>query len=259
MKRIPTFFMFLIAISIKLPGFTQKKVIEFEQVWLGYVNQTRITEKWGVWFDANIRTRDNFTNGFNVSFLRPGVMFFLSENTSFTFGYAFANYFAGNDGRNVAMPEHRPWQQIMWAHRYPKLRLQHRLRLEERFRRKVESPDKLGEGYHFNYRLRYNFSLSTPLSKKAFAPKTMSLVFNDEAMLNFGREILTNTFDQNRLFGGFNYHFSQSSILQAGYMYTFQQQGTGASYRNIHTVRINFLHHPDLRKKKESNHQKINK
>ena len=257
MKRIPTFFLFLIAVFIKQPGFTQKKVIEFEQVWLGYVNQTRISEKWGVWFDANVRTRDNFTNGFNVFFIRPGVMYYLSDNTSLTFGYAFANYFAGNDGRNIAMPEHRPWQQIIWANRYPKLRLLHRLRLEERFRRKVESPDKLGEGYNFNYRLRYNFSLSTPLSKKAFAPKTVSLVFNDEAMLNFGKEILTNTFDQNRLFGGFNYHLSQSSILQAGYMYTFQQQGSGAQYRNIHTIRINFLHHPDLRKKKESNHQNI--
>jgi hypothetical protein len=257
MKQIPTLILFFIAVIVKLPGFAQKKVMEIVQVWLGYVNQTRINEKWGVWFDANIRTSDNFTNGFSVSFLRPGIMYFLSENTSLILGYAFANYFAGNDGRNIAMPEHRPWQQIMWANRYPKFRLQQRLRLEERFRRKVENPDKLADGYDFNYRLRYNFSFSTPLSRKAFAPHTLSLVFNDEAMLNFGQEILTNTFDQNRLFGGLNYHFSQSSSLQAGYMYTFQQQGTGAQYRNIHTVRINFLHNPDLRKKKETNNKNI--
>jgi hypothetical protein len=121
----------------------------------------------------------------------------------------------------------------------------------------MESPDKLGEGYNFNFRLRYYFSLATPLSQKAFAPKTVSLVFNDEAMLNFGKEILTNTFDQNRLFGGFNYHLSQSSSIQAGYMYIFQQLGTGAQYRNNHTIRINFLHNPDLRKKKKSDNKNI--
>jgi hypothetical protein len=181
-------------------------------------------------------------------------MYYLSEHTSLTLGYAYAHYFGGNDGRNIAMPEHRPWQQIMWANRYPKLRLQHRLRVEERFQRKLESPDKLGKGYNFNYRVRYSFSLSTPLSQKAFAPKTVSLVFNDEAMLNFGKAVLTNTFDQNRLFGGFNYHLSESSSIQAGYMYIFQQQGAGAQYRNNHTIRINFLHNPDFRKKKESNH-----
>jgi hypothetical protein len=256
MKLIRTFIILLIAATVKLPGFAQKKVVDFEQVWLGYVNQTRISDKWGIWFDANIRTRDNLTNGYSVSFIRPGIMYYLSDNTSLTIGYAFANYFSGNDGRNIAMPEHRPWQQIMWTNRYPKLRLQQRLRIEERFRRKLESPDKLGDGFNFNYRVRYNFSLATPLSKKAFAPHTLSLVFNDEAMLNFGKEVLTNTFDQNRLFGGLNYHFSQNSSLQAGYMYTFQQ-GIGAQYRNIHTVRINFLHNPDLRKKKESNNKNI--
>ncbi|MCU7550786.1 DUF2490 domain-containing protein [Chitinophagaceae bacterium LB-8] len=249
MKRMPTILFFLIAIAIKLPGFAQKQVSKFEQIWLGYVSNTRISERWGIWFDANIRTRDNFTKGLNVTIIRPGIMYFITDNTNLTFGYAYANYFAGNDGRTIALPEHRPWQQLIWTNRYPKLRLHNRLRLEERFLRKLESPDKLGNGYNFNYRIRYSFSLSTPLSKKAFEPNTVTLVLNDEVMLNFGKKIQTNTFDQNRLFGGLNYHLSKHSILQAGYMYTFQQQGTGAQYRNIHTIRINFLHNPDLRKK----------
>jgi hypothetical protein len=256
MKRIPTLLLFLIVVTIKLPGFAQKKVVDIEQIWTAYVNQTRISDRWGVWFDANLRTGDKFTKGFSMIIVRPGITYYLSENASLTLGYAYGHYFAGNDGRNVAMPEHRPWQQIMWTNRYPKLRLQNRVRLEQRFRRKLENPDKLGEGYNFNYRLRYSFSLATPLSKKAFAPKTVSLVINNETMLNFGKEILTNTFDQNRLFGGFNYHVSKSSTLQAGYMYIFQQLGTGAQYRNNHTIRINFLHNPDLRKK-ESNNKNI--
>lgn len=242
----------LLFLAWKQNGFAQKQLNVSEQVWLGYVGQARISDKWGILFDANIRTRDNFTDGFSVSIIRPGLMYYLSENTSLAVGYAYGHYFAGNDGRQVVMPEHRPWQQIMWSNRYPKMRLQQRLRLEERFRHKLAAPDKLGEGYNFNYRVRYNFSLSAPVGKKPFAPQTFSFVFNDEAMLNFGKEIIYNTFDQNRLFLGFNYHVSKISNVQVGYMNTLQQQVAGRTYKNIHTIRINFQHNIDLRKTKET-------
>lgn len=247
----------LFTIIIQLAGLAQKQITNSEQVWVGYVNQTRLSDKWGIWFDANFRTSDKFTHNLSVSIIRPGITYFLSDNSFITAGYAYGHYFGGNDGRNIALPEHRPWQQIMWINRYPKLRLQQRLRLEERFRRKLANPDKLGDGYNFNYRVRYNFSLSAPLNKKAFAPHTLSFVFNDEAMLNFGKEIVYNTFDQNRLFVGFNYHVVENGIFQFGYMNTLQQQSSGKQFKNIHTLRFNYLHNLDLRKKVAKNYMPI--
>lgn len=250
MKSTATFIIILVA--IKQTTFAQKQVMPLQQIWAGYVQQTRLTDKWGLWADANIRTRDHFTNDFSTSIARIGVSYFLSENASVTAGYAYGHYFAGNDGKKVAQPEHRPWQQVQWSRKYPKLRLQQRVRLEERFRRKFENAYKLADGYHFNYRLRYNVSAAMPLGKKPFQPHALSLVVNDEVMLNFGKEIVYNTFDQNRLFVGFNYHLSKNSTLQAGYMNTFQQQASGNNYKNIHTLRINLLQNLDVRKKTKS-------
>ncbi len=58
----------------------------------------------------------------------------------------------------------------------------------------------MAHGYMFNYRLRYNVFFFTPLSKKAFAPHTFAAVLGDEVYFNFGRQIVYNTFDQNRIF-----------------------------------------------------------
>ena len=123
------------------------------------------------------------------------------------------------------------------------------LRLEERYRRRVLNDSTLSEGHHFNFRLLYNFLIQVPLSAGGIKPRTASLVLNDEVHVNFGKEIVYNYFDQNRFFVGINYHLNNHDNLQAGYMNLFQQLPAGNRYRSIHTARIFFFHHLDLRKK----------
>ena len=126
------------------------------------------------------------------------------------------------------------------------------VRLEERFRRKLKDNDELGEGYDFNYRVRYNMMLNFAFNKKPFAPKTISYVLNDEVLLNFGKEILYNSFDQNRLFLGLQYHTNKHDFVQFGFMYFYQQLAAGNKYRYIHAARVSYFHNLDLRKKDES-------
>lgn len=124
------------------------------------------------------------------------------------------------------------------------------LRLEEKFRRKVVSATTLGDDYNYSWKLRYNFLLNVPLGNKAFAPKTVSFVANNELHINFGNEIVYNYFDQNRFFIGFSYHVNATDNIQFGYMNLFQQLASGNSYRNIHAARVFYFHNLDLRKKK---------
>lgn len=161
------------------------------------------------------------------------------------------NHFPADAHPEVSQYEHRPWQQIQWHNNFPKLRMMQWIRLEERFRRKIKDRDELADGYNFNYRARYNVFLSFPLSKKAFAPGTFSFGVNDEVHINFGKEVLYNSFDQNRFFAGFNYHITAHNQVQFGYMNVFQQLASGRQYRNIHTARIGYFHNLDLRKKNE--------
>ena len=226
-----------------------KSVSTTDQIWAGYFNQTRFSSRWGSWTDLHLRTKTHFATNFSTAIIRLGLTYYLADNTRLTAGYAYVNHFPSDNHKQVSQPEHRPWQQIQWLTRHQKLRSSHTLRLEERFRRKILNDEQLAEGYLFNYRLRYNFMLSIPLSKQAFTPRSMAFVVNDEVHLNFGKEIIYNYFDHNRLFMGLSYQTNKTDNLQFGYMNFFQQQPAGNRYRMINAARVFYFHNLDLRRK----------
>lgn len=231
----------------QLNGFSQKQTTTLEQVWLGYFNQTRFSNKFGLWTDLHLRTREDFFTNFSTAIARVGLTYYLDDNTKLTAGYAYVNHFPAENHKNISQPEHRPWQQVQWHTRYEKIRLMQWVRLEERFRRKIKNDDELDEGYNFNWKVRYNFFFSYPLSKKPYAPGTWSFILNDEIHINAGKEIVYNYFDQNRFFTGFSYHLNAHNNIQIGYMNLFQQQAAGNTYRSIHAARVFFFHNIDAR------------
>lgn len=225
-----------------------KQTESVQQVWTGYFNQTRFSNKWGMWADVHLRTREDFFTNFSQGIARLGLTYYLTDDAKLTAGYAFINHFPADAHKNISQPEHRPWQQIQWHNRYNKVRVMQWFRLEERWRRKILNNDELASGYNFNLRIRYNFFSQFALSKKRFQPNTLSFVVNDEVHINFGKQIINNYFDQNRFFLGFNYHLNKHDNLQFGYMNLFQQLAAGNRYRSIHVARLFFFHNLDLRK-----------
>ena len=240
--------LFLAIFFISIAGITQTKQTEsVQQVWLGYFNQTRFSNKWGLWADLHLRTKEDFFTNFSQAIVRLGLTYYLNDDAKITAGYAFVNHFPADAHKNISQPEHRPWQQIQWHTRFTKLRLMQWFRLEERWRRKILNNDELADGYNFNFRLRYNFFSQFPLSKKRFQPNTLSFVVNNEVHINFGKEIINNYFDQNRFFLGFAYHVNKHDNLQFGYMNVFQQLAAGNRYRSNHVARVFYFHNLDLR------------
>ncbi|UOQ67916.1 DUF2490 domain-containing protein [Hymenobacter volaticus] len=146
----------------------------------------------------------------------------------------------------MGQPEHRPWQQVQWFTRFPKARLMQWVRLEERFRNTIRDNERTDD-YDFNYRARYNAALFLPLTKRGFDPGGLQFLLNNEVMMNFGKEIRYNYFDQNRLFAGLVYQANKHGQLHAGYMHLFQQLPAGSTYRNQHTIRVFYFHNFDLR------------
>ncbi len=227
----------------------QKQTTHVQQVWLAYFNQARFSGKWGLWLDLHLRTKEDFVSDLSQSIARVGLTYYLNDDAKLTAGYAYVNHFPADNHSEVSQPEHRIWQQFQWHTKYPRLRLMQYARLEERFRRKIKDEDELAEGYNFNYRFRYNFYLAAPIGRKAFAPRTLSFVVNDEVHVNFGKEIIYNYFDQNRFFVGFAYHVNSTDNVQFGYMNLFQQLPAGNKYRSIDAVRISYFQNLDLRRK----------
>jgi hypothetical protein len=227
----------------------EKDVEHLEQTWFAYFNQTRLTEKSGIWVDAHLRLTGNFVNDVGVSIARAGYTYYFTDHARFTVGYAYATqYGLTSDAPDI--PEHRPWQQMMWTEKKSWFSLAQYIRLEERFRRKVED-NELASGYDFSYRVRYNMAFIVPLKGKQVEPKTPFLFLNDELHINFGKNIVNNYFDQNRLFIGVGYQFTKSLNAQLGYLKAFQQAPQPYTFRNIDAIRLFIFHNLDFRNTQE--------
>ena len=240
------FGMMLFVISIRAQD---KHTETYNQVWLAYFNQTRFIDKWGLWADVHLRTKEDFFTNFSQSILRFGITYYLNDAAKLTAGYAYISNYPWDNHKEVTQPEHRGWQQIQWHNKYTKMRTMQWFRLEEKFKRKILNDSTLASGYTFNYKLRYNFYLQIPLSKKGIQPKTLSFVVNDEVHINFGKQIVYNYFDQNRFFVGFSFQSNKTDNLQFGYMNLFQQLTSGSQYKMVNAARIFYFHNIDLRKR----------
>ena len=62
-----------------------------QQLWFGYLNQTRVSDKWGLWLDMHLRTKDDFTHDLSQSIVRFGLTYYLGDATRITAGYAWVN------------------------------------------------------------------------------------------------------------------------------------------------------------------------
>ena len=250
MRKNLVFLLFFVMGATSANTQSVKSTEHVNQLWFGYFNQTRLSNKWGLWAEVQLRTKEDFVDNFSQGIVRLGLTYYANDVTKLTAGYAFINHFPADAHKKISQPEHRPWQQVQWHTKYGKKRMMQWFRLEERYRRKILNDSTLADGNTFNFRIRYNFWYDIPLSKKGIVPKSFSFVVNNEVHINFGKQIVNNYFDQNRFFLGLKYQVNEHSNLQVGYMNLFQQLGAGNRYRNINTIRLFYFQNLDLRKNK---------
>ncbi len=243
------FFVVLLVVGSSQIHAQTKQTEQLEQIWLGYFNQTRLSNKLGLWSDLNLRTRDEFVNKFSVSILRLGVTYYVTDDTKLTAGYGYISHYPLEPTRKVTQPEHRPWQQVQWHTKHGKNRMMQWFRLEERFRRKILNDSTLAQGNNFNLKVRYNIFYEVPLSSGGIKPGALSFVVSDEVHINFGKEIVNNYFDQNRFSVGFKYQLTKRDNVQLGYLNVFQQLPAGNRYRSIDAIRLFYFQNLDWRKK----------
>lgn len=223
-----------------------REVYSREQAWLAYFNQTRMSNRFGVWVDAHYRMTGDFIDRPFQLIVRPALTTYIKENLRLHTGYAHINHFPA-EGFQTSRPEHRTWQQIWWNQKLPNLALLQWLRLEQRYLRNM-SNDNLKDGYSYANRLRYNAAFTVPLKGGSVVAGTPFALLTNELFLNFGPRVVYNTFDQNRLFVGAGYQFNSAMNAQVGYMHVYQQESSGNRYAITHALRLNVVHSLDWRK-----------
>ena len=107
--------------------------------------------------------------------------------------------------------------------------------------------DKFSGDNKFTDRFRYLLSLTIPVTKQKGIPAFM---VSDELCVQFGKEVVYNTFDQNRIFVGIKENISASLSFDLGYMYLVQEKASGYQYDHNRTFRWFFYYNPDFRKRR---------
>jgi hypothetical protein len=238
-------FTFLVSLSALITSIahsqTTKEINEQTQFWWSINSTKRVTENWGIIADFHIR-RNDFVEDPSFYFIRFGSHFWLTDKFALSVGYAHMWQAPAHDDWHTWTDENRIYEQLQYSTKIGSASVLNRLRTEQRWKEEIEGDALTGEN-SFSNRLRYLLSFSIPVSKKPTVPL---LVLSDEILVQFGKDIVANTFDQNRFFVGIKKSLSPAWAFDFGYMPIYQQLATGYQYDLNHTVRWFFYFTPNF-------------
>ena len=224
---------------------TAKEINEQSQSWFSINSTIRLNKKIGIIADLHIR-RMHFLGDPGFYFARAGLDYWIKENITAAIGYGNMWVAPTKAAWQYYPKEHRIYQQIQTITKLGKVGLLNRLRNEQRWQEKIVNDQFIHE-YKFTDRIRYLLSITIPVFKNPHYP---SMILSDELAVQFGKEVVYNTFDQNRIFVGIKQPVSKTLSFDIGYMLLFQQKASGYQYDKNHTFRWFFYYTPDFRNKK---------
>jgi hypothetical protein len=168
---------------------------------------------------------------------RTALEIHLSDHFSLVpLGYVYTwNYLYGEQPASFANNEHRIWQQIFYKHSLSKIKIDHRLRLEQRFieSHAVVNNEVIPEGYtNKQNRLRYRIMARMPINGAAIEAETLFLSVYDEAFFSWGKSVTFHEPDQNRIFVGLGYQVDEALTFQGGFLYQSLIKSNGAQQEN---------------------------
>lgn len=239
---------FLIFIFFSTFLFGQKNVENQQLLWYGYYNKLQINQNWVLKSEVQER-----------HFYQPLVQHQLVFRTNLdrrilddiNVSLGFVVFLQSpNDPESestLMVPELRTDFGFNAKKKYKYFNVNQRFKVEARFFHQTENNELVG-GYQFsNFRMRYQLGLNIPLIKKQDAEKLI-LKIKDEVMFNFGKNIVKNVFDQNRIYIGLNYPMNKNLAFEAGYLNWFQQRPSGTDFYNRDIIRFSVFHTINLKK-----------
>lgn len=198
--------------------------------WAMSMNTFNINEKFTFFFDAQLRSNDNWIHPETFIF-RPAIGYALNKNTILSLGVAaVTNWrelpYTGPADEQImvrdGVSDNRIWQQLVVNKKYGNSTLQHRLRLEERGLGSLETDGKeiIVKDRKFNARFRYFTRWIKPFAQAPKFQKGPYLALQNEFFLNLiGAQYANNKlFDQSRTFGGIGFRLSKELDIELGYM-----------------------------------------
>ncbi|WP_395065950.1 DUF2490 domain-containing protein [Flavobacterium sp.] len=226
----------------------QKQQVHQKLIWYGYYSILKINENWKVNSEVQERHFINPSAQHQLVF-RSNVERKIIHNWSGLIGFTLflQSPQDPNSNSSLIVPELRPSIGITNFEKLGSLKITNKYQLEARFFHN-QNLNELVSGYTFsNFRFRYQIGFDYPILRKEQSDKLV-IKLKDEVMLNIGNQIVKNTFDQNRIYGGIQYVVNPKVALELGYLNWFQQQKSGIDYYNRDILRFSITHSIALKK-----------
>ena len=221
--------------------------------WFMYFGDHKFSEHWGIHLEAQFRRNEIIAKPQQL-LLRTGINYHFAPNAIATAGYCYVNTSAyGVFPAKCAFPENRFWEQLQVKSQAGRIEMTTRLRLEQRFSKlpALQSTGEYAPGDDvYTNRARVLVRLSVPFKGKTIEDKSLYFSCYDEAFVNFGENVQSNIFDQNRVYAAIGYKFPKWGKLEIGYMNQMIVKSDGVKVENNHTLQVGFFSTLDFRKKK---------
>ncbi|WP_299821323.1 DUF2490 domain-containing protein [uncultured Pontibacter sp.] len=220
----------------------QKDVVDEFAAWKGILLNTRLTQRNSIFTDLH-----HIGKSFVV--IRAGLTQHLPYGVDVTAGYARV-WLTVPGAKDDALKrnERRPWMQVAVPGKIGRdISLGTRVRYDLRFRQRVVAAE-LQPKYDLTQRIRLQETLRLNLPSLQTGQVLPYIVLSDEVLLNFGKYVTHNTFDQNRLSLMLGLQHKDLR-LQTGYMHRFVQSATVPNrYTSNHNAVVWLFYTLDLRK-----------
>jgi hypothetical protein len=220
--------------------------------WYMYIGDHAFSKRWGVHLEAQFRRVGLLTQPQQL-LLRTGINYQLNAHAIFTAGYCFVEtYPYGDFPVKSTFPEHRIWQQLQVKQQLGAFEWISRFRLEQRFSNlAVEHPvtqiAEPGDAVYTNrFRLMHRFSI--PFRGKIIQDGSWYLSAYDEFFINFGPQVSSNLFDQNRAYLALGYKLKGVGKLEMGYLEQTIIKPNGLQVENNHTFQLGLLSTIDFKR-----------
>jgi hypothetical protein len=241
MKKLILFYVLMLLVN-RAPA-EGRTVKQNNLVWFGDFTKLRLNEKFSFYFDTGLRRTGWFKQQSQL-LLRPGLICKINQNADLTAGFAYFEHTSGE----ITRKEFRGWEQLMFTGNFRRLKITQRLRIEQRSNQFVSNGTRT-DTYKYTNRYRYQLGIQLPLNHASIQNKTVYLTVSDEIMINSGREIKYNYFDQNRASAGFGYKLNELFNISISYMNNCIVKNKLRTFENNNVIVLNIYHNFNMKRK----------
>lgn len=229
-------------LSLSVKGqINKRQVTQQKLIWQTWNQSIEFNSKWSARFEFTAR---EFYDPYKLHQVAARMRISYALSKQWVTGGGFAVFFHHpNDPvstSKLVVPEWRPHVEASYEHTTGRCSITHRYRIENRFMHNNLN-EALVDGYSSTWRFRYRIGFDYLIINDT-AKRPLKLRLTNELLINAGKNVQNNVFDNNRVTLSIHYSLPANFAIEVGYLHWFQQRSSGYQFFNRHIITFAIFH-----------------